>query len=235
MFTPKTKLCFDRILRFGCFCRLLPYRWNSSRLTPSTSCDLRIFKMHRNIVYIYTVFMIVRVVHASLFADPFPIQQRTISCLWMLFLILTSVGFAELQKWTDDIMNFANGLISGAPEFLEVKSKYTISIHRIYAEQPIKYLSLQMTVAIFSVLVSPFMHNLMIWQAPCSPNFVSSIIFSCESMGDSGQDAATKFLTNIFEFYITCTFTFVFNFYWNFNIMGMSLVFTELSKIERNK
>lgn len=239
MLNPLARAGFERMLRFGCFCRFLPYRWNphSSQLLSPSPTDLNIFKFHKALIYIYTTYMIVRTIQASIFEEYFPLQQRLLSSLWVCGFSITSVGFLQLQLCRVEIMSYGNGLLNktgaGALDLRDT-TRYSSIVDKIQ-EKDSRTLSIHLYIAIFLLLTNPYTHTLITYQSPCSPHFISSLIFWCDSIAETGQSVEAKIPILLFELYVICMFLYICSFHWSFILFGLSLVSTELTKMEQAK
>lgn len=116
MLSPSAKNSLFFTFQLGCFLRLIPYKWNKNLQQFSHSASLKLFNLHRNLVYSYTTFMVLRLLHASRPTNNFPLQQRILSASWTNAFIITAVGFYQLQFRRTSIMHFANRLLASSPK-----------------------------------------------------------------------------------------------------------------------
>lgn len=122
MLSPKAKTGFLCTLQLGCFVKFIPYKWNSNSklLNPPSPFHVKIFNFHKNLMYSYTLFMVLRLIQASKSSGHFPLQQKILSASWTNAFVITSVGFFQLELRQMEIMHYANrllALIQGKPKF----------------------------------------------------------------------------------------------------------------------
>lgn len=114
MLTQKAKTGFYRMLRFGCYFKLIPFDWDPDviELLPASPVGLSQFHFHEIAIYTYTSVGTAKFIyHWKFTGKDFPLLQRLLSMLWMFAFYITSIGLIQLHLRREDIMRYANRML----------------------------------------------------------------------------------------------------------------------------
>lgn len=214
------------MLRLGCFLKLIPYRFEvkTNQLTPPSKLGLISYTFHKYITYLYTTFMWIRLVQAYL-DKGFSVSLMPI--LWAVTNISVAVGYVMISICKDDIMHFTNRLLT---KKLWMKDTEFQEFQRAGHIQKGNILGRHMIFNLLLLYINPQMHSILIYNNPCSPNFLTSLYFSCISSSDNKGSFLEKFPFLIFEFYVTAKWEYMCSLMWSMICMGLVSVTQELKK-----
>ncbi len=108
---------FRNFLKIGCTLRFIPYQWNThtNNLYPAIGINLTLYEFQKALHLYYTSFMWIRFLH-RLFLREFSL----VGALWCLALSSACLSYITISWYTDELMQFANGLLNkkllGRPE-----------------------------------------------------------------------------------------------------------------------
>ncbi len=236
MLSPKAKTGFIYTIQLGCFIKFIPYKWNSKfkQLTPPSSLHRKIFNFHKNLMYSYTLFMVLRLIQASKSPGHFPLQQKILSASWTNAFVITSVGFFQLELRQVEIMHYANrllALIQRKPKLGKGQVIFLIKNALFYSKTT--WLFFQMTthhhspkhiklrnvtkenrswhmfISLFPLYTNPGVHSLIQYEFPCAPNYVSSAVFPCRTIGENIHIFAEKSPFVVLELYAISMFLYI--------------------------
>ncbi|XP_035702468.1 uncharacterized protein LOC118433992 [Folsomia candida] len=191
------------------------------------------FYLHFVVILVMNVYCAGRLIQSlSKNGSEFPLLIKILNLIWTGAYTFTSILMMQYQILGKDMMLFANSILDQldwkqheiSARFSSARTSGTSSS----AQQPNSGLSKQLITAMILLTINPLIHALIVPTAPCAPQFLSSVLLPCKSIGDSDHPLYTQMPFIIQEYYGITVKLFTWSFNWSLTFLGLTWILREI-------